>query len=190
MIMFSRVTTLVFCSAFLCACQSDYDRTVEDIKTKQFQSELDKLNSVSTAEMETSEARGTKTCHIRQYTSAHLAKKRIDTTTKTVRYYASDMSDVFVRVYRDGSAGIAVTDDTYPGTNAYFLIDGKRYVADGDNYASLDRKAIDALRADPIIKFSWTNWPYRNEVNKDDAIAGFSKSYQQCVDFLNGKNHP
>ncbi|MBB3944705.1 hypothetical protein GGQ73_000630 [Rhizobium skierniewicense] len=186
--MFSKMMIFVFCGATLCGCQSDYDRTVEDIKTRQFQSEMAKLNSVSTAEMETSEARGTKTCHVKQYTSAHLAKKRIDPATQKVSSYGTDMSDVFVRIYKDGSAGIAVTEDTYPGTNAYFLIEGKRYVADGDNYASLDRKAIDALKKDPVIKFSWTNWPYRNEVDKDDVIAGFSKSYQQCVDFLNGKS--
>lgn len=185
--MFSRVATLAACCAFLCACQSDYDKTVEDIKTTQFQSELAKLNSVSTAEMETSEARGTKSCHIKQYTSAHLAKKRIDPATHTVSHYASDMSDVFVRVYKNGTVGIAVSEDTYPGTNAYFLIDGKRYIADGDNYAPLDHKATEALKKDAIIKFSWTNWPYRNEINKDDIIAGFEKSYRQCVDFLNGK---
>jgi hypothetical protein len=186
--MFGKMMMFTFFGAALCGCQSDYDSTVEGIKARQFQSELSKLNSVSTAEMKTSEARGTKTCHIKQYTSAHLAKKRIDPATKTVSYYGTDMSDVFVRVYKDGLAGIAVTEDTYPGTNAYFLINGNRYVADGDSYASLDRKAIDALKKDPVIKFSWTNWPYRNEVNRDDVIAGFSNSYQKCVDFLNGKS--
>jgi hypothetical protein len=181
--------TLIVVTAgiLLIGCQSEYQRTVNDIEASQFASELEKLNAVSSADMETSEARGTKTCHVKQYTSAYLAKQRINVTTRTVSHYATDMSDVFVRVYKNGSAGIAVSEDTYPGTNAFFLIDGKRYVADGDSYASLDKQGIDALKKDSIIKFSWTNWPYRNEVNREDIIAGFEKSYNDCVNFLNSR---
>lgn len=180
----SAIIATASAALLLAGCQSDYQRTVDQIKNDSFNREVEKLKSVSFAEKQESEARGKKSCHVKQYQSAYLASKRIDQVNKTVSHYATDMSDVFVRVYKNGSAGIAVTEDTYPGTNAYFLIGGKRYSDDGDNYASLDSRAIEALKRDEVIKFSWTNWPYRNEVNREDVLAGFRNSYDQCVDFL------
>lgn len=177
-------TCVAILAAGLSGCQSDYQRTVNQIRDDSFNRELKKLESVSFAEKKNSEARGTKSCHVKQWQSAYLARKRIDTVTRTVSHYSSDMSDVFVRVYANGRVGIAVTEDTYPGTNAYFLIAGKRYSADGDSYASLDSHALDALKRDEVIKFSWTNWPYRNEVNREDVLAGFKQAYDDCLGFL------
>lgn len=176
----AHVTVLLI----LAGCQNDYQRTVADIERAQNERETQKLSAVAHAEKQASEARGTKDCHIKQYTSAYLVKERMRLKSTTGYSIGSEMSDLFIRVYKNGSVGLAVTDDTYPGTNAYFLIDGRRYVADGDHYASIDAHGLSALKNDAVIKFSWTDWPYRSEKNREDVFAGFANAYDTCIAFL------
>jgi len=89
-------------------------------------------------------------------------------------------SELFARVYQDGTVGLAVNEDTYPGTNAYFLVDGKRYSGDGDGYVK-----VPAAAAGGLVQYTYTNWPYRNEVNREDVLGGWDAAYAECVAFLN-----
>lgn len=77
-----------------------------------------------------------------------------------------------------------MTEDTYRGTNAYFLIDGHRYRGDGDEYTMLDSRALAALKKGALITFSWIDWPYRSEIENKDVLAGFEVSYNECAAFL------
>ena len=77
-------------------------------------------------------------------------------------------------------------DDTYPGSMQYFMIDGRRFSSRSGYYADLNAAAVAALKQDPIIDFTYTDWPYRNEISRKDVFSGFAKAYDDCVRFLGG----
>lgn len=132
------------------------------------------------ADKDSSPAKGTKTCHVRQYTSAHLEQLRAAEEARfngmsTVPY----TSDIFAKVWPDGSVGLAVNEDVYPGTDAYFLVGGKRYSGDGDGYVK-----VPAADAGGLVQYTYTNWPYRNEVSREDQFGDWDAAYAECLAFL------
>lgn len=95
----------------------------------------------------------------------------------------SQSSNIHFRIERGGGVGVAVSESTYPGMNSYFLIGSQRFSAESDHYADVTA-ALPALRKESIIKYTWQEWPYRNEINNEDVFAGFSASYDDCLRFL------
>jgi len=154
----------------------------QQIRTNQTNAE--NLAAVARADKTNSEAKGTKTCVIRQWPSAYKTKAAMGSAIAGgVRSYYK-MSNTNISVARDGRIGIAVTEDIYPGTKQYFLIGGKRYSGKGDHYVWLDAAAKTALTEGKVIKYNWQDWPYRAEHNDEDAYAGFNAAYQECLSFL------
>jgi hypothetical protein len=145
------------------------------------------LQSKAYADKKTSPAKGTKTCLVKQWTSAHQTKKYHESAQRigSVLNYMTQSSNIHFRVDRNGSLGVAVGESTYPGMRSYFLIGEQRYSADGDRYADVTT-ALPLLRKEAVIKYAWHKWPYRNEVNQEDVFAGFSEAYDQCLRFLRG----
>lgn len=131
------------------------------------------------ADKESSPAKGTKTCHVRQYGSAHLNSLRKAEEAKFGMSTVPRMSDLFARVWADGRVGLAVSEDTYPGTHAYFLAGGKRYSGDGEGYTT-----VPATAAEGLVQFTYTSWPYRNEISREDVLGGFRAAYAECLAFL------
>jgi hypothetical protein len=83
------------------------------------------------ADKKESAAKGTKTCFIKQYTSAYKAKQLWPLRDNPYTYvYSSKSSNIHFRVERGGSVGVAVGDSTYPGMKSFFLIGGDRPIGD------------------------------------------------------------
>lgn len=143
------------------------------------------LESKAFADAKISEAKGTRTCLIKQSTSAHRAKEMWASGLDTLYSYSSKSSDIHFRIERGGGVGVAVGDDTYPGMKSFFLIGDGRYSADGRYYADVT-PALALLRKDAMIKYAWHKWPYRTEINNSDVFAGFAPAYDQCLKFLRG----
>jgi hypothetical protein len=91
------------------------------------------------------------------------------------------VSIVQVNVLSSGAVQISVREDTYPGSTVYFLIDEKRYSGRADLWLKIDAHALAALKAEKKIDTVWTKWPYRREINDADVLAGFTKSYEDCL---------
>lgn len=184
-----RIAATTIVAAGLAACSTPEDRYEalrQRIASSHIESASQDLDAKASADKTTSEARGTKTCIIRQYRSAYLARKKIEEAHSYGMTGGITMSNIHARVFKDGSVGLAVSKNTYPGTASFFMIDGRRYTADGDSYAMIGRDSIESLKRDAVIKFSWTTWPYRNEANAEDAFGGFSTAYDECIAFLKG----
>lgn len=118
-------------------------------------------------------AKGTKTCTVNQITSNYL-KANGDG-------YGSSI--LFADVNRDGSIGLAVTEDTYPGTKAYFLVDGHRYSGDGENYVTVPAAA---MIAESVVSYTYTDWPYGGDHSGEDVLGKFKAAYDDCLAFLRG----
>lgn len=140
-----------------------------------------KAPAVAFADKQSSPAKGTKTCHVRQYTSAHLESLRAAENAKYGMSTIPYTSDLFARVWADGKVGLAVSEDTYPGSKAYFLAGGKRYSGDGDGYVTVPAKA-----AGELVQFTYTSWPYGSEISREDQLGGWDAAYAECLAFLRG----
>lgn len=121
-------------------------------------------------------AKGTKSCKITQYGSKYQAEKGNPNTRTLPR----------PTVNKNGSVEMGFAEDLFPGTKLYFLIGGKRYAGPAGYMLPLDKAAVDALKKDPVIQFTFTRWPYRNEINGSDVIEGFDAAYQDCLAFMKG----
>lgn len=132
----------------------------------------------SSADKQSSPAKGTKTCKISQYDSKYIAEHGNLTAFTLPRPY----------VHKDGSVEMGLADETYPGTKVYYLIGGHRYSGNAGYMVPIDRAAVEALKKDPVIQFTFSRWPYRAEINGADVIEGFDAAYRDCLQFLNGRN--
>lgn len=112
------------------------------------------------AKKRNSEARGAKSCTVRGFIA------------------------FVVKVNRNGSAAVTITKDKFPGSWQYFLIGGKRYSGPSDRWVGLDTHALNALKGDAAVKYSYQNWPYRTEGNGEDILSGFKAAYDECIAFL------
>ncbi len=133
-------------------------------------------DAASWADKRTSPAKGTKTCTVSlisqsKYLEAHG--------------YPNSRSLSKVLVSKNGSISMGLSEDKYPGSKVYFLIGKHRYVGDGGYYVSVDSAGLQALRNGEVIQFTYTNWPYRAEINGADVLEDFETAYQDCVSFLN-----
>lgn len=127
------------------------------------------------ADKRSSPAKGTKSCKISQYDSKYIAEHGNITAFTLPRPF----------VHKDGSVEMGLADETYPGTRVYYLIAGHRYSGDAGYMVPLDRVAVEALKKDPVIHFTFSRWPYRAEINGTDIIEGFQAAYKDCLLFLN-----
>lgn len=137
------------------------------------------------ARTRTSPAKGTKDCVISQSASEYLEQKYQEIkATAGVPFYMKKSSYMKFTVLRSGGVNVSIAENTYPGSKFYFMIDGKRYSGDARYQLPLDAKAVAALRADKLINFTYTGWPDRNEMSREDIFAGFSAAYTECLTFL------
>jgi hypothetical protein len=133
-------------------------------------------------------AKGERQCRIAQFTSPYLdAEHRAAEAKAGVPFYMQTMSYLKFRVLKSGAIMVAMSEDIYPGSTFYFLIDGKRYSGPAKYYLQLDARALAALKQDKLFDFTYTNWPYRNEINRKDIFTGFSRAYDDCLAFLSGR---
>jgi hypothetical protein len=142
----------------------------------------------ASAVMKESPAKGEKTCVIKQYTSEYL-KRQADaaSTAAGIKVYVPTSSHIAFQVLSSGRVGIAVSEDTFPGSTQYFMIDGKRFSARSGRVAELDSAAIAALKQDKLIDFTYVDWPYRSEISRKDIFTRFAKAYDECLAFLAGR---
>ena len=105
-------------------------------------------------EQHSSPAKGTRTCYIRQYDSEHLKALRAAETAKFGMTTVPSDSEIYARVSKGGGVALGISQDTYPGTRAYFLVDGHRY--SGTGWVSVP---ADALVKEKLVQFTYTSWP-------------------------------
>jgi hypothetical protein len=138
------------------------------------------------AEPKSSPAKGTKECLIGQPRSEFVAERHAEVVRKMgVKFYEPMTSRLKFRVLKSGSVTVSITDDVFPGTKVYFMVGGKRYAGGARQQLRLDGHALTALKQDQPIDFTYTIWPYRNEVNRKDAFSGFAAAYDECRRYLN-----
>jgi hypothetical protein len=82
--------------------------------------------------------------------------------TCTIRQHPKGLS---LRVNQNGTVGITVRHETYPGTRIYFLIDGRRYSGPEGTFVPLDQHAIEALKRGAVVDYAWQAWPSNREHN-------------------------
>lgn len=128
----------------------------------------------ASAEKRSFPAKGEKTCTINQYASAHL----------NALGHTSSRTLPRVSVDKNGSISMSLAEDTYPGSKIYLLIDGHRYSGLERFYIPLDKTALAALKAEKVIEFTYTNWPYRRDINGSDVLEDFASAYDDCLIFL------
>lgn len=133
--------------------------------------------SAASADKRSSPAKGTKTCRISQYQSPYLAAHGNPNAITYPRPW----------VNKNGSVEMGFAEDLYPGTKIYYLIAGHRYSGPAGYMVALDKFAVEALKKDPVIEYTFTRWPYRNEINGADIIEGFEAAYKDCVAFMSGR---
>jgi hypothetical protein len=180
------------CATLLGGCQqtvSPVANVQEQMRDRREAEHEKDLQEKAFVDKQHSAAKGTKTCLIKQYTSAHRARQLWDRGKDNpyTYVYSSKMSNIHFRVERGGSVGLAVGESTYPGMKSFFLIDGARFSADGNHYADVT-SALPALKRDVEVKYAWHDWPNRNEINNTDAFAGFAEAYTDCIKYLRGEN--
>lgn len=130
-------------------------------------------------------AKGTKSCVISQWESPFLKERHErDRRSSGVPFYARTSSEIKFSVLKGGSLTVSVVADAYPGTKIYFLIGGKRYSGSQRFQLPLDKAALASLRRDEKINFTYTSWPYRTEMNREDIFSGFSRAYDECRSFM------
>lgn len=135
------------------------------------------------AEKHDSPARGTRTCYVKQYQSEYLDAAR---AAEVARYGMStqpDVSALYARIGKGGSVGLSVAEDTYPGTRIYFRVGGKSYSGRADRFVAVPAAAL--MGGQPV-QYSYTGWPYGNDVDGEDALGGFAAAYADCRAFLGG----
>jgi hypothetical protein len=181
---------LAFPALLLAGCSQtlaplpNVQQEIADRKVVEYEKDLQEK---AFADKKESAAKGTKTCFIKQYTSAYKAKQLWPLRDNPYTYvYSSKSSNIHFRVERGGGLGVAVSESTYPGMKSFFLIGSRRYSAEGDHYADVT-DAIPALKQDVEIKYAWHDWPHRSESNQTDVFAGFSDAYSNCVKYLRGE---
>jgi hypothetical protein len=139
----------------------------------------------SEARPRTAPAKGTKECLIAQVESEFLSAKHEEDVRKSgVNFYAQTMSYLKFRVLPSGSITVSIAEDTYPGSSFYFMIAGKRYSGQSQYQLPLDGNALAALRQDKLIDFTYTMWPDRHEVSRQDVFSDFGKAYDECRSFF------
>lgn len=72
----------------------------------------------------------------------------------------------------------------YPGSNIYFLIDGKRYSTPQNKGYVLDAAIMGALFRDLPAAVSWTGWPYGETKQSVVTLTGFTAAFEECRAFL------
>lgn len=148
-------------------------------------------NAAADARPKDSPAKGEKSCSIGQLTSEFLERQHDDAVAKAgVHFYMKTSSYLRFSVSRSGAITVSIAEDTFPGSKFYFLIDGKRYAGEAHYQLPLDQKALSALKQDKQIDFTYTGWPDRNEMSRQDIFSGFTKAYDECLAFLGGKPKP
>lgn len=136
----------------------------------------------ASANVTSSPAKGETKCLIKQLTSEYLTKEHEAAKAKAgISFYMQTMSYLTFRVQKSGAVLVAMNEDIYPGSTFYFMIDGKRYSGRAGYYVQLDSPALNALRQDKLIDFTYTHWPYRNEISRKDVFSGFSAAYDECL---------
>ncbi|MCP1765550.1 hypothetical protein [Bradyrhizobium japonicum] len=147
-------------------------------------------NASSEARPRTAPAKGTRECLIAQVQSEFLSAKHEDDVRRAgVPFYAKTMSYLKFRVLPSGAITVSIAEDTYPGSTFYFMVAGKRYSGQSQYQLPLDGNALAALKQDKLIDFTYTTWPHRNEVSRQDIFSGFAKAYDECRAFFgNGQS--
>lgn len=149
------------------------------------------IHAAASAEPRSSPAKGDHRCVIKQHSSEYLVREHELAKAQTgVSFYMQTMSYLAFKVLKSGAVLVSMKEDVYPGSNFYFMIDGKRYSGPASHYVQLDSFALSALKQDRLIDFTYTNWPYRNEISRKDIFSGFSQAYEECLTFLGGKPKP
>jgi hypothetical protein len=139
----------------------------------------------SEARPRTAPAKGTKECVIAQSRSEFLSARHEDNVRKAgVTFYEKTTSYLKFRVLPSGVITVSITEDTYPGSKFYFMVAGKRYSGQSQYQLPLDGNALAALKQDKLIDFTYTTWPYKNEVSRQDIFSGFATAYDECRSFL------
>jgi hypothetical protein len=145
----------------------------------------------ASAQTKTSPAKGEKSCLIKQYNSEYLERYAAEQKAKAgISFYIKTTSYIAFNVLRTGAVAITMSEDTYPGSTEYFMIEGRRYSTRSGSWAALDPAALAALKQDKLIDFTYALWPERNEVSRKDVFSGFTKAYDECIAFLTGKPGP
>jgi hypothetical protein len=108
------------------------------------------------------------TCRVRQIMSAHLAEMQ------GARMAASEIAAV---VRKDGSVGLSIVADAYPGTRASFSLGGAVYGGPADQPVLVP---IEPLLAEQVVTYSYVAWPSGSERVREDVIVGFAAAYEQC----------
>lgn len=141
--------------------------------------------------MKDAPAKGEKSCVISQLTSEFLERRKDELHANSrVKFYVQTMSSLKFSVKRNGSIAVSVVEDKYPGTRVYFMVDGKRYVGDAGYQLPLDSHALTALKQEKQVDFTYTAWPDRNEISRQDVFSDFAKAHTDCVEYLGGKVAP
>jgi hypothetical protein len=130
-------------------------------------------------------AKGAKSCVIDQIDSEFLQQLHKETSQRLgVKFYMKTSSYLKFRVLPSGALSVSIAEDTYPGSRFYFMVDGSRYSGDARYQIALDSKAAMALKQDKPVDFTYTIWPYRNEVSRKDVFSGFTAAYDECRAYL------
>lgn len=134
-------------------------------------------------------AKGERQCRVAQLTSPFLEAEHLAANAKAgIAFYMQTSSYVKFRVLLSGALLVAMSEQTYPGSKFYFMIDGKRYSGPSASYLQLDPHAVAALKSEKPFDFTYTDWPDRTEISRKDVFAGFSKALDECLVFLGGKS--
>jgi hypothetical protein len=132
-------------------------------------------DAASWVDKRTSPAKGTKTCTISQISQSKYLEEH---------GYSNSLSLPKVLVAKNGTISMGLREDKYPGSKVYFLLGKHRYVGNAGFYVPINSAGLQALKNGEVIQFTFTNWPYRGEINGADVLEDFDTAYQECVSFL------
>jgi hypothetical protein len=131
-----------------------------------------------------SPARRERLCHIRQWTSAYLLRKKIEEEHSTGMSATETVGNIYLQVHIDGHLEIAISETAYPGSQVSYRIGGQQFSGESDTYTMLNANATSAIRNGAVVYFSWNDWPYNDQIDSEDAFTGFDQAYADCLAFL------
>jgi hypothetical protein len=176
---------VIFLSAGLlagCSGQTDLQRIQADARLSQMQEyEALQIRETAFAEKLESPAKGTRTCEINQYESAH---RSFWVDAGSVRIFRKNGSEIRFRVSRTGAVDVAVKKTTYPGSLLFVKVGKLRTSGRGDAWVRLPNSMVSLIKENQVIETTWPDWPYNSDVNNSDVFRGFEKAYTECLSYL------
>lgn len=114
-----------------------------------------------------------------------VQKKVVVTQNRRDCFIRNEASELTIRASRIGSSDTdwyyQVQDETYPGSKIFVSIGGKVVSGAKNEAPATSLKALRVIGNEPLITYSYTEWPHGNIKEATTTFRGLTKAVDECA---------